>query len=403
MQKKDKFLLFIIALVLMLIIAGEMNQKHINWYPSFSVKHKIPLGTYIAYHEAQKVFDKEFHKVSVSPYLYLEKHPDIKGTYIIYNKNINLGKTSLKHLLKWVKKGNSLLLSSSSFEKELLDSLNLKQNVFVSSFNQNIQLKLLNPALQTKDSIFFDIIFPALSIKSTDSISTPVALGLYLKDKQTDTLNLEHTPYYNFIDVKYGDGHILLHSFPYVFTNYFLLKNHNIDYFEGILSYINRQKPVYWDTGSQNGSTEKGIFKYIIQNPGFLWAYRLLFIGLILYIIFEGKRKQRAIPVITPLKNETLAFTKTIADMYVNQKENQRIGMMHIKHFFDYLRTNLHIDTRLNHKELQERIAQKTKTDLLEVEKLFELIDTIQNNSKISAEVLLDLDKRIQKIKQTAL
>jgi hypothetical protein len=89
--------------------------------------------------------------------------------------------------------------------------------------------------------------------------------------------------------------------------------------------------------------------------------------------------------------------------MYVNQKENQRIGMMHIRHFFDYLRTNLHIDTRLNHKELQEKIAQKTKTDILEVKKLFEMIDIIQNNPKIDAKILLDLDKRIQKIKQTAL
>ena len=96
MQKKDKILFFIIGLVLLLIITGEMNQKQINWYPSFSVKHKIPFGTYIAYHEAQEIFDNDFHKVTVSPYVYLEKHPEMTGTYVIYNQQIKLPRLSDK-------------------------------------------------------------------------------------------------------------------------------------------------------------------------------------------------------------------------------------------------------------------------------------------------------------------
>ncbi len=399
MRLKDKIIFGLMLLFLFLIVVSESRQQRINWYPSFAISHKIPYGSYVAYHEAKWFFGDRLQNVRVSPYVFLEKHPDAQGTFVLYNSQINLGKTALNALLHWVKKGNNLFIASLDFEKDLLDSLQLESAYFLnagfhSNFNQKLRLTLDNPELAPLDSVIFDKKYaaPVIRIKDSVPLKNFKQLGHFIgRDIEDKT---------NFIDVTYGNGHIMLHSFPYVFTNYFVLKPGNWDYYNGLLSYINLKTPVYWSVNVQNGATAQGIFKYIIENPGFLWAYRLLFAGLLLYIIFEGKRKQRAIPVVQPPKNETLGFTKTIADMYIENKEHKRIALIHIKHFMDYVRHQLHIDTGQHPNILKQKIAQKTKSNLIDVERLFGLIKDVENQQNINTETVLELEKQIEKIKR---
>ncbi len=395
MRLKDKVIIGLLLLFLFLIVVSESSQQRINWYPSFAVTHKIPFGSYIAYHEAKQFYGDQLQKVNISPYVFLDKHPDTKGTFVLYNSEVALGKTALNSLLEWVKKGNNLLIASQKFDDDLLDSLQLKSGYYFNrGFNRKLVLTLDHPDLKPKDSIIFDKEFGAPVLRVIDSVATEnyKKLGHFVDN---DTV-----PNINFMDVTYGKGHIMLHSFPYVFTNYFLLKPGNWAYYTGLLSYINLKRPVYWVTNIQNGATAHGIFKYIIENPGFLWAYRLLFAGLILYILFEGKRKQRAIPVVYPPKNETLGFTKTIADMYIENKEHKQIAQLHIKHFMNYVRHRLHIDVGQNTLGLKQKIAQKTKTNLTDVEYLFDLIEYVQNQQNIKPEIVLKLEKQIEKIKR---
>ena len=395
MRKKDKISFFLMLLLLLLIVLSESHQKRINWYPSFAVSHKIPFGTYIAFHEAQKIFQDKLHQVKEAPYIFLNRHSGIKGTYVIYNDQVKIGKTGLKYFFDWVKKGNNLFLSSQNFEAELLDSLGLDPGFFINkSFDKRIGLQLDHPALKTKDSVFFDKRATGFTFKLQDSVEKKLSylsLGHFVGAADSEAIN--------FIDVKYGKGHFILHSFPYVFTNYFILKKHNSDYLKALFTYINLKQPVYWDVYSQNGASSNGIFKYMLETPAFLWAYRLLFIGLILYILFEGKRKQRAIPVVVPPVNETLNFTKTIAEMYLENKEHRLIGLMHINHFFNYVRQHLHLDVREKPEILKQKIAQKSKTDPEVVQRLLEMIDYIQQADKVSGDTILALEQQIELIK----
>jgi len=398
MTKKDKFLISIVILLFILMIFGESSRKNINWYPSFSTHHKIPFGTYIAHKEAKNIFGNKMQDVSITPYVFLSKNEDVKGTYIIYNQQVNLGETNLNSLLDWVEKGNRLFISSEQFDKTLLDSLHIDLNGYYNTteIDRKLQLSLTNPKLQSKDSILFDKLAFGSIISDLDSVNTThqaVVLGEFIDKKDVKL--------YNFVSFKYGDGKIFLHTFPYVFTNYFILKNNNARYFSGILSYINQEKPVYWDVHYQNSVGKKGALQYVFSNDAFRWSYRLLLIGFVLYIIFEGKRKQRAIPVVAPLKNETLSFTKTIADMYVVNKEHKQIASMHVNHFMDYLRTKLYLDTSKWDVYLMHKIAEKTKTNLDEVKKLFVLIENINNAKVVLAKQVLELDKQIDKIKKT--
>ncbi len=383
--------------LLVMIVLGESTKKRINWYPSFAVKHKIPFGSYVAYKEAQHIFDKQLKPVNQSPYVFLKKHfQDSTGTMLYYNSDLVFGETNLNALLDWVDKGNSLFLSGKAFDKELLDTLHLKTGYyFNTNFDKQLKFNLSNPHLKVLDTVVYHktATSPFFVIKDDASKDKITELGK-IYDKKRDTL-------YNFLKINFGKGKIYLHNFPYAFTNYFILKDErNLAYFEGVLSYINLQKPVYWDTYYKNGSRTKGVFEYILSNDAFLWAYRLTFIGLMMYVLFEGKRKQKPIPIVEPLRNESLEFSKTIADMYLQNKEHRLIALKHIQHFMDYVRTKLHIDTRKWDKELMENISEKTKTSYFDVEDLFEMIDFINNSEEIDAKTVLELEKMINKVKK---
>jgi len=397
MFKKNNILIFLMLLFFVLLVVSESRQKKINWFPSYSVRHKIPFGTYIAYHEAQNLWKKNLVSVSKSPYVFLKENDKANGTYLIYNQSVSLGETNLKALLNWVDKGNHLFISAQSIDQSLLDSLQLEMNLFINdNFDKKIEFVLLHKLLK-KDTAVNDKASKGFYLKIiNDSINSSFdVLGKFVKKKGEDK-------WYNFISADWGKGKIFLHSTPYAFTNYSILKNkHNKRYFEGLLGYIGLQKKVYWDVHYQTGENKSYIFEYILKNPAFLWAYRLAFVSLLLYVLFEGKRKQRPIPVKNPPKNETLIFTKTVADMYIQYGENKKIALIHIKHFMDYVRNKLHLDTRRWDDKLIKKIAEKTKTDEKTLKELFELIDEINVSTDIKPAVVLKLDELIEKVKET--
>ncbi len=395
MSTKNKILIAIMFIILLMMVYSEQNQKVINWTPSYSVKHKIPFGSYIAHEEAKSIFKDKLQDVNSSPYIFFQKNKEAEGTFVLYNGQVALGETNWNALKDWVSKGNNLFISSNQFEEIILDSLHLiEKSHFDKKLNAKVNLTLNNPLLKPKDSILFDKTYYSTYFE-TDSLALLdnfKFLGEISSEKK-DSL-------YNFVSIKHGKGKIYLHAFPYAFTNYFILKDNNLQYFEGLLSYINIKQPVYWNTHYQTGAKKGGIFKYLLQNKSFLWAYRILFFGLLLYIIFEGKRKQRAIPIVKPLKNETISFTKTIADMYLVNKEHKLIAQMHIKHFMEYVRNKLKLDTRKWNKLLMKKIAEKSSSDIDDVKALFKMIDDINNTEKVLAQQVIKLEKLINKVKK---
>lgn len=394
MTLKNKIILALMFLLFFLIIFSESKQKTINWYPSFSVRHKMPFGTYIAYREAKKLWKDSLIQVTHSPYVFLKNTSNVQGTYFIYNQNIQLGETNLNALLNWVRKGNNLMLSSHTFDSQLLDTLKFQLELYYPTEfkKKTLEYRHLYKQLKT-DTAFFDKLSFGYYLKQKENElpSEFKVLGDYV-DKKQDSL-------YNFVQFNFDKGKIFLHTIPFSITNYAILKEkENLKYFEGMLGYLQLKKPVYWDTQFQNGSRNDNVFKYLISNDAFVWSYRLFFTGLFLYILFEGKRKQRPIPVVTPPKNETLDFAKTIANLYLENKEHQQIAHLHIKYFKDYVRTVLRLNTSKWNNNLIKNIAIKSKTDEKIVEELFKHIDKIQNMGKISSEDVLKLDELINKI-----
>ena len=389
-NKKQIFFGILFFILFILIITTEKPNSKISWFPSYAVNHKIPFGTYILYHEAKNIFNDRLIPTDKSPYILLRYSTDSTGVYIGYNLKIEFAKTNINTLLNWVDKGNKLFLFANNFNSKITDTLGFStERFFGNNFTDSTTVFLKN---QSKKFSIKNKYFIPYIISLKDSLNPNIEkLGFY--DQQHK--------YLNFIKIKFGKGEIYVHSFPVVLTNYFILQKDNYKYDESLLDLINTSGKIYWDTHYQIGAGKQGIFRVLMEHPAFLWAYRLMFAGIIIFIIFQSKRRQKPIPVIKPITNETLSFTKTIAEMYLENKAHEEMADLQIKLFYDWLRTKTQIIVNEPaDEEIMQKISQKTKTSLEDVEAVFDMIKYLRNVQIIRAKDVLKLEKLIEKIKK---
>lgn len=321
MSKQGKIYVIIGVLAILAMVMLEYSKpKKVNWFPSYAKQHKIPFGTYVFHDQLERLFsDENVVDVNRPPYEYLENQENLQGTYLFVNNNIEFDDVELDALLDWTSKGNTLFIATEAFSKNLIDTLKIKHiNLF--NYGTNFYVELKNRQVK-KDSLYTferdDVIhyfnrMDTLQVSAlgvvhySDKIDTLKTKISHLVDKTRDS-TLLHKDFVNVIKQPFGQGEIILSMFPQAFTNYFLLHTPNQNYTAGLLSYIDGSKPIFLDGYYKSG---KKLYisplRVLLGSEELKWAYYIMLIGVLIYVIFEGKRKQRAIPVITPLRNQTL-------------------------------------------------------------------------------------------------
>ena len=398
MSKRGKLYIALAVLAIISIVAIEMTKpKQINWFPSYAVHHKIPFGSYVFNEQLKRVAD-DVTIVERPPFEYLMNN-DISGTYLFYNGGIEFGKDELNRLLDWVSKGNTLMVSAVGFESKLLDTLKLDTRSvnIIDNFNNEYQVKLVNPLLEDNNSYKYDRPTTFYHFNKIDTLNTAV-IGLI------DSYRGENKPMedslVSSIKQPFGDGEIILNTFPQAFSNYFILQSPNQNYTAGILSYIDTNKPIYVDTYYKTGKTFYTSPMYLFLNTKSLkWAYYLVLIGALVYIIFEGKRKQRAIPIVKPLKNQTVDFTRTIANMYYESGKHKDIAQHKINHFLEYIRNTLHLSTSEINNSFIKNLAARSNNTVEDTQTLFKLISSLSEKTEINTIELERLNTLIEQFK----
>ena len=400
MSKRYKILLVILIALLGTLVFLEANQKDpVNWYPSYSNKDKIPLGTYAFFNELKKQAP-QIEEVNVPPFEFL-KYGDIKsGAYFFSGNFLMFDKAEAEQLLEWVNKGNTLFLSSNNFSTTLLDTLKLSQKSRIRKNGlENLpQYQLVNPKLELDSWHTFQKDKEIIHFNEIDTLNQQVLGLVQIKDEDLE----ETEESINFIEAPFGQGKIYIHSSPEVFSNFFLLsKEKQYAYTQNAISYLDlNEDNFYWDNHYSGGKTINTSPLYILLNNKYLkWAYYFILIGAVLFVFFEGKRKQQSIPVRDPLKNKTYEYTQTIAGMYLERKDHTGIAHKMIDQFYHELRLKYHINTQNSNSNLINDIANKTAHSTEEVKELIEFLQLQQHNKMISKEELKEINKRITNFK----
>lgn len=387
----------LIGLLGFLVFLEANKPTPVNWFPSYDEHDKIPLGTYVFYeHLSEKT--AKIKKMRQAPFVHLSDGLE-KGTYFFINNNLYFDDAELNKLLAWVEKGNQLVVVANNFQGNILDTLHIKQRARVQTedLTSHPQVNLVNPRLKSDKAFTFTHDKDLMFFKEIDTAKQSI-LGVGNLKAANDTIV---SPLANFIKAPFGKGEILLHSSPEVFSNYFMLTENNHEYIEKTLAYINLNDTFFWDKNYKAGKVIHTSPLYILFSNKYLkWAYYFVIIGAVLFVFFEGKRKQQSINVIPPLKNQTYDYTRTVAGMYLDKKDHKAIAQKQIDFLLHFIRTHLRTETNEINHEFYQVLAERTQNELEEVQELFKYIQQIQQQHQISKQELLALHKKISTFKQ---
>ena len=396
MGRSYKIILGALLALLAMLIFLEANQKDpVNWYPSYSITDKIPQGTFVFYESLEKVAKVE--QVNIPPFEFLED-TTTTGTYFFLNASVGIDAAELNKLLKWVEKGNTAVISASYISYPLLDTLKITndQKIRKNGLENIPQYNFANKDLRSEKYYEFN---RDHTLEYFDSLNGKQQKVLGIA-KVKDDNSVQNDSLANFVESKFGEGRFLLHSSPQAFTNYFLLDGENFEYAEKFLAYLDLQETIYWDNHYKNGKIIHTSPLYILlSNRYFKWAYYFVIIATILFIFFEGKRKQKSIPVVNPLRNQTYDYTRTIAGMYLDQKDYRTIAQKIRDQFFIFLQKEFKINVK-EQKNYRQLIEQQTKISSEEIDQLFDQIKALEVKPSVTKKDIEALNRLIIQFKK---
>ncbi|MGO4772975.1 DUF4350 domain-containing protein [Flavobacterium sp. W22_SRS_FK3] len=388
-------LVFIFALIL---LAGHDGPKNIDWSPTYSVNDKIPFGLYVFDKEINGLLKKQkIERVSaLTPYEFLDSKyvPDtivgtykIKGTFFNITEFASIDDQSMKELFYFVSHGNSAFLSMKSFPKPLLDSLKIELD---SGFehNDSTAVFMANKKLNSKKYYFKE---PLEDFFSKIDTSNTTVLGYHENYKNKKRID--------FIKVPYVNGYFYLHMQPAAFSNFHLLKDDHYQYAESVLSYVPKGD-VFWYTKGQNSESISGSpLRYILSQPPLKWALYLSLIGILIFILFNAKRKQRIVPILKPLPNLTVDFTKTIGNLYYQEGDHDTIIDKKIIYFLEKIRNEYMIDTSKLDDDFIKKLHHKSGKEEADIRDLVSLINEHRKSYHGSLEEdLIRINNAIEKV-----
>ena len=336
-----------VVLLLIYIIAQLSRPKEIDWTETLSSKEKSPFGTYILKERLKDIFPGSSITSFRRPVYNVIAEDSVKNAaYIIVAPGLEFSKPDYEQLIKYVKKGNDVLIASEYFGELFTKNLKIKTRYVFKingdSIPVNFTSKHLNPAKQYTlkkgiGSMYFD---------SFDTAKT-IVLGE----------NSSHKA--NFIKVALGSGFMYLISNPRYFSNYSLLQPQGEEYAAKALSFIKSTRNILFDEYYTQGEGGKETpMRVFLNNPALKWAYYLAVFSLLLFVIYEVKRRQRIIPVIEPLTNSTMEFVTVIGQLYYEKRNNADIAHKKILYLLTWLRDKHNVKNQTFNDEFSNVLAK---------------------------------------------
>ena len=321
-------LIFIIVMVVLALL--ELGKSEVtDWRKNFDVNEKTPFGLFVFSKEVDHLLQNKVKRTDLSPYDFYKAQKLLPHNGLIVQSEIDV--ESWNKILQNVQEGSDALIISDFFHREITDSLSFTTSKI--SYEETNLLKLTDEKF-AQDSLQLD--------------KLPSGMGFELIKAKDEILGKEESDakMANFIKMRHGRGHLYLHSEPLIVTNFYLLKPESKNYVQDVFSYLSERETVWFSGANKNVAESRSPLRFILANPPLRYAWWLLLAGLVLFIIFNAKRKQRIVPIVEPLKNKSVEFVKSIGNLYLQEGDFHDMMAKKAQYFLNRVRMDLLIDTK---------------------------------------------------------
>lgn len=364
----------IIAVIIVLFLYSQANSSKFNWNESYSNKNSQPYDLKLFYDIlSEKQPNKSFTLMDKVPEEILY-NSDTSALYIFVGKHFYIDSVGSKALIDFVYRGNNAFISSASPNYWVFDILLGKYfyDNFLSYHYDSIVKISFTPNFS--DSVFkFHYKYEKkLYNYSWGGIDSTVLTDSIFLDNFSSISYLQNG-LINCFSFKYGKGTFVYHFNPILLTNYNLSTALGLKYCNMLFSGFSK-KNIYWDEYNKiprydqfSKNNEQSPLKFILSQRGLRWGWYILCIVVVLFVIFNSKRKQAYIPLIPENKNTSVDYIRSIAILHYDRSSLSYLSGEIYKQFLTFIKNKYQIPPIDNKHELARAIAAKTKIEFDEI------------------------------------
>jgi len=403
MKKSIVVVLIVLGVVVLLFLYISLNQNKYNWYENYSSKSDQPFGTLYTKTLLQSFAKEGFTHNTRKPLNVLLDTTSSGTMYVALGDTWDDDSVGGEALQRFVAVGNDAFIICRYPPERLLRNVYqaecVKNLEFDFKFANTVYANFYHPRFaaskpftftyKVKDEVL-DYNWQRLDRNALcDSASSVTPLGFFAPD------------HVNFFKIPYGKGSLFIHTNPLMFTNYFVVKEANVDYVASVFSHSAHRK-IIWDDYQTGFSFNRGPnsyanpLYYIMEQPALRYAWWLLVALALLYILFAAKRQQRSIAVVEKKTNTSLAFLKMVSSLHFRNRNHGDIARKKMRYFLHTVRTRYGLNTHTIDTQFIEKLAAKSQVSYAEVEVIFQQYKIITNFQDIDSPPLVNLYNAIQ-------
>ena len=447
-MKSSRNFLFAMLVLFVLFCLLQVNlPKKFVWSPTFSHVDKQPFGCFVFDSVLTQSLPNGYHVTKKTFFQLDQEHAKEKISVLMVVNQQNLKQLDVKYLCNIARRGGKVMVvASSSFD----DGRNA-DTVVVDELERTFKVKIedgiyfslrgILSGLKAHDNDMYDTIYwnnretmyAAQSYRMfynmvggtlfVDSVPKVKRLAytlstagydykydsLYVGDftrfdtivdkkeriERIDTFAIKKVP--TAVSVPYGKGEVIFVSSPLLFTNYGMLEGNTFVYIFRLMSYL-ADLPVYRTEAYVKTDAmlvaEQSPFREFIKCPPLRWALYLALLGVVLFMIFTARRRQRVIPIMSKPANRSLEFIQLIGTLYYQRKDHVDLVRKKFKLFAEELRKTAGVDisdVNTDDREYQ-LLAEKTGMNCDRLKKVIRQIRLVlHSEGNISVEEMRSL------------
>lgn len=397
-MKSSRNFLFAMLVLFVLFCLLQVNlPKKFVWSPTFSHVDKQPFGCFVFDSVLTQSLPNGYHVTKKTFFQLDQEHAKEKISVLMVVDQQDLKQLDVKYLCNIARRGGKVMVvASSSFDDGrnadtvVVDELERTFKVRIED-GTYFSLRGILSGLKVHDNDMYDTIYwnnretmyaaqpykmfynmvgGTLFVDSVPKVKrlayTLSTAGydykydsLYVGDftgfdtivdekeriERIDTFAIKKVP--AAVSVPYGKGEVIFVSSPLLFTNYGMLEGNTSVYIFRLMSYL-ADLPVYRTEAYVKTDAmlvaEQSPFREFIKRPPLRWALYLALLGVVLFMIFTARRRQRVIPIMSKPANRSLEFIQLIGTLYYQRKAHVDLVRKKFKLFAEELRKTAGVD-----------------------------------------------------------
>lgn len=388
MTGNRRFLIAMVVLFFILFAVQMLLPKSFVWKPTFYHEDRQPFGCYV-FDSIMKQSLSNGYEVSQKTFYQLDKqNPNRKIAVLVVVSYQYIKELDVAHLENIARRGGKVLIVSTGGlicdsvdkSKYVLPHVNVEGSSYFSLDFLTRSIK--NQSAMLYDTIYWrshDGVYPARPFRiyrellgdyiSVDSVPYDVLaykwMGEKYEPKQDSLYKGKHWNDTSYIEGKMcvdeyakkrmpvavvvpcGDGQLIFDNQPLLFTNYGVLNEELSTYVFRLMSQVSGL-PVYRTEAYLDKNdiqdTYNSPFRELLKRTPLRWALYLSLLGIVLFMVFSARRRQRIIPVFKKPSNHSLEFVKLIGTLYYQRHDNRDLVEKKFRFFSEEVRRKIGVD-----------------------------------------------------------